>query len=175
MKEKQIKRNDIYEGKVVHLVCDDVELEDGRTAKREVVLHNGGAAIALKDDDGKYFLVKQYRYALGKEMLEACAGKLEKGEKPDDAIARECKEELGYEVKELKSLGQMIPTCGYCNEIIYLYHGLKGEYVGQHFDADENLNVVKLSLEEIKEKILSGEIDDSKIISLAYKIEMAGL
>lgn len=175
MIEKQIKRTEIYKGKVVHLVCDDIVLENGNEAKREVVMHNGGVAIALKDDDGKYFLVKQYRYALGKEMLEVCAGKLELNESPDAAIIRECEEELGYEVNNLVSLGQVIPTCGYCNEIIYLYHGEKGKFVGQHFDVDENLNVIKLSLDEIKEKIMSGEIDDSKTISLAYKIEKAGL
>ena len=175
MIEKRTSRKDIYKGKVVHLVCDDVMLENGNEAKREVVMHPGGVAIALKDENNNYFLVKQYRYALEKYMLEMCAGKLEANEKPDDAIIRECQEELGYEVNDLVSLGQIVPTCGYCNEIIYLYHGKQGKYVGQHFDVDENINVVKLSLDEIKDKIMSGEIDDSKTIALVYKIEKAGL
>ena len=84
--EKQIKRNEIYNGKIIHVVCDDVMIDDGTTSKREVVYHNGGVCIALKDSDGKFFMVKQYRYALEKEMIEFCAGKIEKGEDPDVAI-----------------------------------------------------------------------------------------
>ena len=88
--EKQISRKEIYDGKVIHVVCDDIVTDDNIEAKREVVLHNGGACIALKDEsDGKYFLVKQYRYCHEKEMLEFCAGKIEKGENPDETIIRE--------------------------------------------------------------------------------------
>ena len=83
--EKQISRKEIYDGKVIHVVCDDIVTDDNIEAKREVVLHNGGACIALKDEsDGKYFLVKQYRYCHEKEMLEFCAGKIEKDEKGND-------------------------------------------------------------------------------------------
>ena len=85
--EKQISRKEIYDGKVIHVVCDDIVTDDNIEAKREVVLHNGGACIALKDEsDGKYFLVKQYRYCHEKEMLEFCAGKIEKGENPDETM-----------------------------------------------------------------------------------------
>ena len=172
--EKQLKRQEIYTGKVIHVVKDEVVLDDGTSTIREVVLHNGGVCIGLKDN-GYYYMVRQYRYALGKEMLEFPAGKIEKGELPDDAIVREVQEETGYSAKNIKKLGSIIPTCGYCSERIHLYFGEVDEYVGQHFDVDERLNLEKYTFTQIKEMIKSGEIDDSKTIALMYQIELEGL
>ena len=163
--EKQISRKEIYDGKVIHVVCDDIVTDDNIEAKREVVLHNGGACIALKDEsDGKYFLVKQYRYCHEKEMLEFCAGKIEKGENPDETIIREAEEELGYEVKDVVKLGYMIPTCGYSSEKIYLYFGKAARKVKQHFDEDEFINVVTVPLAKAVEMVHSGEILDGKSV-----------
>ncbi len=173
--EKQIKRNEIYTGKIIHVVCDDVELDDGTSSKREVVYHNGGACIALKDNDGKFFMVEQYRYALSKDMVEFCAGKIEKGENPDEAILRETEEELGYEVKNLKKFGYIVPTCGYCSEKIYLYYGEAGKRVNRHLDKDERIDLLKYSYDEIKEMIRSGKIDDAKTIALMFHLEAEGL
>lgn len=174
--EKLLKRKNIYKGKILDLNVDDILIDEKDKSFREVVLHNGGVCIALKDlKDNKFFLVKQYRYVQNKEMLEFCAGKIEKDEDVDEAIKREAIEELGYEVKNLKSLGQMIPTCAYSSEKIYLYYGETKEYVGTNYDDDERINVFKYSFEEIKELIKEGIIDDGKTIALMYKLEMAGL
>lgn len=174
--EKQTKRNEIYKGKVISVVCDDVVLDDGRKTKREIVLHNGGVCIALKDvTDNKYYMVKQYRYAQGKDMLEFCAGKIEKGEEPDPAVLRECQEELGYKAKNVKKFGCITPTCGYSSEKIYLYYGEKDEKVGQDLDVDESIDVYKYSFAEIKEMIKNGLIDDAKTIALILHIEMDGI
>ena len=172
--EKQLKREEIYQGKVIHVVRDEVELDDKSQAIREVVLHNGGACIALKKDD-RYFMVKQYRYSVGKEMLEMPAGKIEAGEDPDEAILREAIEETGYRAEGLIRLGSIIPTCGYCSERIHLYYAKAGEYLGQHLDKDERIDPVTLSLKEIKEKIASGEIDDAKTIAIVYHLEAMGI
>ena len=168
--ERKIKRQEIYDGKVIHVVVDDVMLDDGSLSKREVVLHNGGACIALEDTDGKFFMVSQYRYALNEEMLEFCAGKLEKGEDPRDAVIRECHEELGYECKNLQALGYIVPTCGYCSEKIYLFYGQKGEYVGTHFDEDERIQSTKYPLSEIIKMIEENHIHDAKTIALANRL-----
>ncbi|MDO4940383.1 MAG: NUDIX hydrolase [Erysipelotrichaceae bacterium] len=168
--EKQINRQEIYKGKVIHVVKDEVELDDGSKTIREVVLHNGGVCIGLKHDD-KYFMVKQYRYATGKEMLEFPAGKIELNENPDEAILREAIEETGYKAKNVKKLGSIIPTCGYCSERIYLYSGETDEYMGQNLDVDERLNVYEYTLQEIKQMIIDGTIDDSKTIALMYRLE----
>ena len=172
--EKKLKRNEIFEGKVIHVVKDEVVLDDGSIANREVVYHNGGVCIALKDED-KYFMVRQFRYACDKEMLEFPAGKVEKGEDPDEAIKREAIEETGYVATDIKKMGQVIPTCGYDSEIIRLYYGVAGQHVGQHFDVDERINLEKYTFAEIKNMIKDGKIDDSKTIALMYKIELEGL
>ena len=173
--EKRIKREEIYKGKIINVVKDDVILDNGKTSIREVVLHNGGACIALKDKDDKYFLVKQYRYVFNEELYEFCAGKIEVDENPDETILREVEEELGYTAKNIKSFGYIIPTCGYCSEKIYLYYGEVDTKVNQHFDEGEYMEVEKYSFEEIKEMIKEGKIVDGKTIALAYKLEIDGI
>ena len=172
--EKQLNREEIYKGKVIHVVKDLVEIDDGSTAYREVVLHNGGACIALKKDD-RYFMVCQYRYSLGKEMLEFPAGKIELGEDPDETILREAVEETGYEALNVKKLGSIIPTCGYCSERIHLYYGEAGKRLGQHFDPDERIDLKLYSFAQIKDLISQGVIDDAKTIALMYRLEMEGI
>lgn len=172
--EQKLNREEIFQGKVIHVVKDEVVLDDGSKAVREVVYHNGGVCIALKDGD-KYCMVRQYRYACGKDMLEFPAGKIEIGEKPDKAIEREAIEETGYQATNIKKMGQVIPTCGYDSEIIHLYYGEVGKNVGQHFDEDERLNLEKYTFNEIKEMIRNNQIDDSKTIALMYRIELEGL
>lgn len=172
--EKQKNRQEIYEGKVIHVVKDGVILDDGTSAVREVVKHNGGVCIALKDDQ-YYYMVRQYRYAQSKEMLEFPAGKIEKNENPDDAIIREVEEETGFCAKNIRNLGSIVPTCGYSSEVIYLYYGEVDKYVGQNFDVDERINLEKYTLKEIKEMIKKNIIDDAKTIALLYRLQIEGI
>ncbi len=169
--ESKVKSTEIYDGKVVRVFLDEVRLDDGTLTKREVVRHNGGACIALKSKRGTYYMVRQYRYAQGMDMYEFCAGKLEKDEDPDEAIVREAGEELGVKVNDLKKYGYMVPTCGYSSERIYLYYGKEGEYVGQHLDTDERINVYEFTLEEIEKMIRDGRITDAKTICLVYYLK----
>ena len=173
--EKRLDRQEIYTGKVIHVTKDKVELDNGTTSYREGVYHNGGACIGLKDKDGKFFMVRQYRYVPGVELLEFPAGKIEINEDPDNTILRECIEETGYSCKNLRKLDYMIPTCGYSSEIIYLYYGEVDEKVGQHFDVDEDLKLEKYSIEEIKEMVKKGIISDGKTICLILKMKLEGI
>ena len=173
--EKQYSTETIYDGKIVHLVKDKVLIDDKNTATREVVKHVGGACIALKDKDGKFFLVKQYRYAQGRDMLEFCAGKLEKGEFHRETIIREAREELGYTIKNLQYLGEIIPTCAYSTEHIHMYYAEADIFVGYDFDEDERIETVKMSYEEILELIKANKITDAKTICTMYKIKLFGL
>lgn len=172
--EKLVRRQEIFNGKVIRVVHDEVELADGTISYREVVYHNGGVCVALKNGD-HYYMARQYRYALNSELLEFPAGKIEKGELPDEAILREAVEETGYEVDNLKKLGYVIPTCGYDSEIIYLYYGEVGKKVGQHLDYDERINLEKYTFKQIKKMISEGTINDGKTIALMYRIELEGL
>ena len=172
--EKQINRTKIYDGKIIKVFKDDVVLDDGTKTLREVIEHNGGAAIALKDGDS-YYMVKQYRYPQHKEMIEFPAGKIEKGEDPLETVKREVEEETGYSAKDIKLLGYIIPTCAYDTEKIYLYHGIKDKEVGQHLDENERLNVYKYKFDDLRKMVISGEIDDAKTVALMYRIELEGL
>lgn len=166
--EKTKNSSLIYDGKIVKLYKDTVILDNGKEATREVVDHVKGVSIAIKDDDGKYYMVKQYRYPLKKEMLEFCAGKVEQGEDVETTAIRECEEELGVIPKNVSLLGKMIPTCGYCNEELYLYYGEVDKHTKQNLDLDESLSVYKYSLDEIENMIKNGTIDDSKTITTLY-------
>lgn len=172
--EKRLDRQEIYQGKVIHVTRDKVELENGTVSNREGVYHNGGVCIALKDND-YFYMVRQFRYVANEDMLEFPAGKIEKNENPDEAILRECQEETGYSCKNIKKLGYIIPTCGYSSEKIYLYYGEVDELVGQNFDIDEDLHLEKYTIKQIKEMISDNRIDDSKTICLIQKMEIEGI
>ena len=172
--EKRINSQEVYKGKIIRVVKDEVELDDGSRSFREVVYHNGGVCIALKHED-KYFMVKQYRYAIGKEMYEFPAGKIELNEQPDRAIEREAIEETGYSAKNIIKFPYIIPTCGYDSEKIYLYYGETDKQLGQHLDIDERIDLFKFTYKQIEEMIKNGEIDDSKTIALMYQLKLNGL
>ena len=120
-------------------------------------------------------MVRQYRYSLGKDMYEFPAGKIEKGENPDEAIEREAIEETGYKAINIRKFNYIVPTCGYCSEKIYLYYGETGERLGQHLDTDERIDLYRFSFKEIKGMIRNNEIDDSKTIALMYRLELEGI
>ena len=80
--EKTLKQEAVYDGIILHVHKDVAEMPDGTTAPREVVEHPGGVGIAMEDESGKFFLVRQYRYAQHEVTLEFPAGKKEKGEDP---------------------------------------------------------------------------------------------
>ena len=167
-KEKCLKSNVIYKGKILTLNCDDVLCSNGEQAKREIVHHRGGVTI-LAEVEGKIAFVKQFRYAYGEEVLELPAGKIEEGEKPLKSAERELTEETGLIAEKLVSFGEMYPSPGYTNEKIYMYvaEGLKqGE---QHFDRDEVLDVIYLSVEEIDKLVKDNTIKDAKTLCLLYK------
>ena len=172
--EIQNKSEEIFNGKVIRVSKDEVIIDDGTIAYREVVKHNGGVCIALKDGD-YYYMVRQYRYPMGEMMLEFPAGKIEKDEDPDLAIIREAQEETGFTVKNIMKFGYVVPTCGYSNEKIYLYYGEADKNIGQHLDKDERINVEKYTLNEIEQMIMNNEIQDAKTIALVLHIKLKGL
>ena len=167
--EKTVNKNYVYQGKILSLRCDDALLPDGKPCKREIVEHSGGACV-LYVEDGKVLLVKQYRYAYGESIYEIPAGKLEKGEDPKVAAARELEEEAGIKSENLDLLFVDYPSPGYTNEKIYIYEAKKGVKTRQNLDEGEFLSAEFLPLEQVKEMLKKGEIRDGKTIIalLAY-------
>ena len=163
LKERTVKVNYVYQGKIVNLRCDEAALPDGKPCKREMVEHPGGASV-LCVYKGKVALVRQFRYAYQEELLEIPAGKLERGEDPMLAAKRELKEETGLVASELKPLFTLYPTPGYTNEKIYIYEASGVTLGKQHLDEGEFLNVVFLPVEEVARMIERGEIRDAKTI-----------
>lgn len=167
--EMTIKSERIYEGKVVALRIDTIELPDQKYSKREIVEHNGGVCVIARNEEGKLILVRQYRKAASKALYEIPAGKLEPNEEPRETGMRELKEETGYSAKSLKYLMEFYPTPGYCTEKIYIFEAdelVPGE---QSLDQNEYLDVHYFTLDEAFEMVQRGEILDGKtIIAILY-------
>lgn len=165
--EEKLESKVVYDGKILKLNLDSVRLPDGRESKREIVRHSGGAAVLLVND-GKVLLVKQFRYAYGKEIFEIPAGKLNVGEDPKFSAARELEEETGYSA-ELVHMLDIYPTPGYTDEIIHIYQAKNMKFVGQKLDEGEFLNCSFIPLKDVLQMIERGEINDSKTIVAIYK------
>lgn len=163
LKERTVRKNYVYRGKIINVRCDDAELPDGRACRREIVEHSGGAAV-LCVKDGKIALVRQYRYAYGEEIYEIPAGKLNAGEDPERAAGRELTEETGLIASRLVLLFTLYPSPGYTNEKIYIYRAEGVEEGVQKLDEGEFLDAEFLPVEEVKEMIARGEIRDAKTI-----------
>lgn len=160
--EAMLESKEIFNGRVIRVTLDKVQLEDGTTSTREVVHHHGGACVLPVDADGNVTMVRQFRYALGEELWELPAGKLEAGEDPFEAAKRELSEECGLTADTYTELGVVYPTVGYDSERIYLWAAERLHTVGQHLDAGEFLDVVKMPFAQALGLVMDGTIKDSK-------------
>lgn len=168
--EKTLNSKMLYDGKVIRVTLDEVELPDGKHAMREVVNHGGGVCIVALDENNEIYFVRQFRYPYHEVVLEIPAGKLEKdGSTPLENGIRELKEEVGAIGKNYHFLGELYPSPGYTSEIIYLYC-CRVDSLGKDCpDEDEFLNVEKIPMEKAVEMILQGEIKDSKTQTAVMK------
>ncbi len=167
--EKTIKKNLVFNGRIINVYNDDVLCSNGNQTKRELVSHHGGAGILIVNDKKEILLIEQFRYAYQKDLYEIPAGKLEKGEDPYTAALREMEEETGYKASKLESLGSIYPTCGYSNEIIYLYYADSFIKTSTHFDPDEDITYKWYKLEDVLKMIEDNIILDAKTIVAVYK------
>ena len=168
MEEKTLNSQIVYDGRIMTVRRDEVELMNGKHSYREVVEHSGGVTICALHND-KILFVKQFRYPLKEEIYELPAGKLEKGEIPDEACERELEEETGYSAKHWKTLGIIYTSAGFSNEKLYLYLAQDLEFVGAHPDDGEFLENCEFSIPEVKKMIANGQINDAKTICAIYR------
>lgn len=163
-KHETLERKVVFEGKVVRLYLDRVRLPDGVEAEREVVLHRGAVGMVALDGDGGVFLVRQYRHAPGRELLEIPAGKLAEKEEPRQCARRELMEEIGYDAGELTELVSFYTSPGFSDERLYLYLARDLRPAQAEADEEEFLEVAYMPLAEAMSMVSRGEIEDSKTI-----------
>ena len=163
--EIQLSSKTVFDGKLLHVTYDTVQVENGNESWREVVRHPGAVAILAVLPDGKIIMERQYRYAIGDTLLEIPAGKLDEGEEPLAAAKRELHEETGYGAEHWKKLGSIVTSPGFCDEVIHIFLATGLEKGEQQLDEDEFVEVLACSLEELETKIATGELFDAKTIA----------
>ena len=170
MNFKVTKSDVVFRGKVFDIKLEEIEYNK---SKREVVLHPGGAVVVPVTSDRNIIFVRQYRYPFDTVMTELPAGKLDKGEDPLKCASRELTEETGYTSGNIKELGKIFTSPGFCNEVLHIYSAtdlIPGEHARE--EGEEGMEIIELSLSEAEEKIRTGEIVDAKTISGIYMYKL---
>ncbi len=161
--EKTLSEEYLYEGRIIRVRRDGVELPNGHTSMREVVEHPGGVCVLPLTDENEILFVRQFRYPYKELLLEIPAGKRDRAdEAPLECGKRELKEETGTVAREYTSLGELYPSPGYCAEVIYMFLATGLSYGETAPDEDEFLNIERIPFEKALDMVLAGEIRDAK-------------
>lgn len=162
--EKEISREHIYKGSVISVESLKVELPNGKTAPRDLVLHPGASVVIPITENGELYMVRQFRKPLDMVSLEVPAGKLDPGEDPMDCARRELKEETGLTAKYIRHAISIHTTPGFCNEVIHMYVATGLEEGESCADEDEFISSEKIPVSQLLDKVIQHEITDAKTI-----------
>ena len=169
--EKSIKSDTIYDGKILNLRVDTVELQNKKYSKREIVDHQKGVGIIAYDGDDKLWMVSQYRIAVEKVMLEIPAGLVESNEVPIETAKRELQEEIGYYPEKIDFLFTMHSSPGFTNDKLSFFEAHDLVESKLEMDEDENLSAQSYPIDDLHSMVLNGEITDAKtIIAILYAV-----
>jgi ADP-ribose pyrophosphatase len=164
LKGWKIVSETVLRGRVFNVRRDTINIDDRRIV-REVVEHPGAVAIIPVLDTGEIILVRQYRHAVGDELLEIPAGTIEDGEKPEECAERELVEETGYRAGTLVKIGEYFLAPGYSTELIHLFKAARLVKVGADNQEDEDIMIVPCRFEDALEMVDRGLIRDAKTIA----------
>ncbi len=173
--EKTLDTQLVYDGKILKIYKDNVEVSDGHKSFREVVKHSGGVVVVALKDAETILLVKQFRYPIQETILELPAGKLEQGEDPFEAAKRELEEETGYCANNWSSLGFIYTSPGYSNEKLYLYLAQDLNFTQCHPDEGEIIESFEYKIKDVLKMISNNEINDSKTLCGINKCIIEGV
>lgn len=162
--EKTLSEKTIFQGRIFKMVRQTVRLPDQRISTRDLVVHPGAVAMIPIDAKGNILMVRQFRKAAGREMLEIPAGTIDRGESLKACVQRELQEEIGFKAKSLKKLLSYYPAAGYTTEIIHIYVAKNLIPSRKDADHDEFLEVIPMTRQKILRMIRSGKMSDSKTI-----------
>jgi len=168
MTEKRISSELVFDGKLIRVRVDRVELPSGRMGAREVVEHPGAVAILPVRDDGRMVLVRQFRYAIGRSLLEVPAGTREPNEDALATAIRELHEEVGLRADHVEPLVRFLVSPGWCNEELLAYRATGLHEIGATPEEDEEIEIVEITPDEVPALIAAGEIADAKTITSIY-------
>lgn len=160
--EKLLQRETLGKNRVFTHERWQVQLENGRTAEREIIRHPGGVGIVAVDENGRLLMVRQYRSGMGCEALEIPAGKRDPGETPEQCGRRELEEECGLIAGGLELLATLYPTPAYCDEKIWIFTAKDLTPGHTHPDEDEFITAEWVPLAEAERMVLAGKIEDAK-------------
>lgn len=173
-KQKIIDTQLVFQGRAVSLKIDTVQLPSGRKTTREIVEHSDCVTIIPVRDNGKVVMVKQFRHATGKELLEVPAGGIEKGEDAISCVRRELQEETGLYPEEVIPFGGFYSAPGFCTEYLYLFIARSLKPSRLVAEDTEEISIVEVELSEVPSLIASGKIIDSKSIAGLLKYIFIG-
>lgn len=169
--EETVDSKTLFQGKIVTLHVDTARLENGVLAGREVVEHPGGVGVLAMEDDGTVYTVRQFRYPFHQVVEEVPAGKLDGPEDHRKAAERELSEEVGVEAGDLRYLGALLASPGFCTEVLHMYFARDLRHGEQHPDEDEFLEVRRVPFEELYGRVMAGEITDAKTVAIVLKVK----
>ena len=171
--ETKLTSEKIYSGCILDFYRDTVRLPNGGTAPRELTRHVGAVCIVPLLDDGRVIVERQFRYPVNEVITEIPAGKRDsRDEAPDDAARRELREETGATAAEWHALGLFCPVGAYSTERIQMYLARGLTFGERELDEDEFLNVFRMPLDELVDKVLAGEIPDAKTQAAALRAKL---
>ena len=163
MAVRTLRSQDIYRGKVFDIRIDEI-CEGDIEYKREIVVHKGSAVIVPVFADGKVALVRQYRHAAGKHLLELCAGTLNEGEDPEAGAIRELEEEIGVTAARIEKVTEFYVSPGFLTEKMFVYLATELTETQQNLEEDELLTIERHTFPALLEMIRKGEIEDAKTV-----------
>jgi len=175
LEEKTISSKQVFDGKLLKVFSDSIELPNGKEATREYIKHPGAVCVLPLTDDGFAIMVEQFRYPFHDVLLEVPAGKLEYGEDPSDGVKRELEEECGVVADNIDYIGTTYTTVAFTDEKIHTYLATGLKFVDSHPDDDEFLKVRKIKFSDLVDMVFNNQIKDSKtqiaIIKTKYFLE----
>jgi ADP-ribose pyrophosphatase len=157
-----------FSGKIVAVRVDRVRLEDGHVVRQEIVEHRESMTVVALDEQERLVLVRQYRHAAGRELLETPAGSVDEGETAEASVNRELAEEAGVCARDIRLIGRYFLAPGWATELMHVYLARDLYESSAPGDEDERIEVERLTIPEWEAKIQAGEILDAKSIAAWY-------